>query len=226
MQKNNLPITAVVLIAMGVVGIFSTAWFGGHSLFSGAMSSTMMGGGMMMDRDRMKEMMQGMMSGTLPPGIKPEDLPDPESPGAKVAATYCTQCHNLPSPWMHSAEDWPRIAGRMIARERMMEGGPRMMGIMAPSSQEEEVLLRYLKTHAMKALVPGTVPSPDSPNASLFQQACSRCHALPDPKLHTAAEWPGVVERMRKNMEVMGKPVITDQERDGIVGYLRMNARK
>lgn len=224
MQKNNLLITAVVLIGMGVVGIFSTTWIGGSPSFSRDMS-LMMGGGMM-GRDSMKGMMKEMMSGILPSGIKPEDLPDPESPGAKLTTTYCSQCHNLPSPLMHSAEEWPLVAERMISRERMMDGRPGMMGIKAPSSQEEEVLLEYLKTHALKVLAPGTVPSPDSPNASLFRQACSRCHALPDPKLHTAAEWPGVVERMRKNMEVMGKPVITDQERDGIVGFLRMNARK
>jgi cytochrome c5 len=223
MQKNNLLITAVVLIAMGIVGIFSTTWIGGSPSFSRDMS-LMMGGGMM-GRDQMKEMMQGMMSGMLPPGVKPEDLPDPESPGANLTTTYCTQCHNLPSPLMHSAEEWPPVAGRMISRERMMEGRSGMMGIKAPSSHEEEVLLEYLKTHAMKALAPGSIPSPDSPNAALFQQACSRCHALPDPKLHTAAEWPGVVERMRKNMEIMGKPVMTDQEREGIVGYLNQHAR-
>lgn len=220
MHKNGLLMMALVLIAAGVVGIFSTTWFRGPSSFSGAMAS------MMMDRNQMKEMMQGMMSGTLPSGIQPGDLPDPESPGAKLTTTYCTQCHNLPSPGMHAAEEWSRIVGRMITRERMMEGRSGMMGIMAPSPQEEEVLLEYLKTHAMKALVPGIVPTPNSPNASLFQQGCSLCHALPDPRLHTADEWPGVVERMRKNMEVMGKPVITDQERDGIVAYLRMNARK
>ena len=225
MQKNNLLITAVVLIAMGVVGIFSTTRIGGQFSFTGAMSSMMMGGGMM-GRDSMKGMMQEMMSGILPPGIKPEDLPDRESPGAKLTTTYCSQCHNLPSPLMHSAEEWPPVAGRMIARERMMEGRFGMRGIKAPSSHEEEVLLEYLKSHAMKALAPGTVPTPDSPNASLFQQVCSRCHALPDPKLHTAAEWPGVVERMRKNMEIMGKTTITDQQRDGLLEYLRMNARK
>ncbi|MBI1823411.1 MAG: hypothetical protein HYR80_04785 [Nitrospirae bacterium] len=178
MQKNNLLIIAVVLITMGIVGIFSTTWIGGYSSFSGAMSSMMMGGGMM-GRDSMKGMMQEMMSGTLPPGVKPENLPDPESPGANLTTTYCTQCHNLPSPLMHSAEEWPPVAGRMIARERMMEGNPgMMMEVKAPSSQEEEVLLEYLKSHAMKALAPGMVPSPDSPNAALFLRSCSRSWSI------------------------------------------------
>jgi len=52
-----------VLIVIGVVGISTITRFGGHSLFSGGISS-MMGGGMM-DRDQMKEMMQEMMSGLV-----------------------------------------------------------------------------------------------------------------------------------------------------------------
>lgn len=140
--------------------------------------------------------------------------------------TYCTQCHNLPSPKMHAAEDWPRVAGRMLARERMMAGmRGMMMSVKTPTPQEEEVLLQYLKTHAMRALAPGTVPEPDSPGAALFQQTCSQCHALPDPKQHTASEWPAVVERMRKNMEVMGKPVILDKQRNEIVSYLSRHSR-
>lgn len=64
-------------------------------------------------------MMQQMMGGMLPPGIKSQDLPEPESRGAKLLNTYCSQCHNLPSPRMHTAEDWPRVAGRTLSRERI-----------------------------------------------------------------------------------------------------------
>lgn len=53
------------------------------------------------NRDNM-EMMQDMMSGRLPPGIEPEDLPETDSTGAKLIVRYCTQCHNLPSPSMHT----------------------------------------------------------------------------------------------------------------------------
>lgn len=51
----------------------------------------------MMDQRHMKEMMQQMMGGMLPPGIRPQDLPEPESLGATLLSTYCSQCHNLPS---------------------------------------------------------------------------------------------------------------------------------
>ena len=40
------------------------------------------------------------------------------------------------------------------------------------------------------------------------------------PALHKAEEWPAVLDRMRTNMEAMGKGVITDRERDEITGYL------
>jgi mono/diheme cytochrome c family protein len=62
--------------------------------------------------------------------------------------------------------------------------------------------------------------SPDTPGLALFRRICSQCHVLPDPALHKAEEWPAVVDRMRTNMEAMGKGVITDRERDEITGYL------
>jgi len=180
----------------------------------------------MMDQEHMKEMMQQMMGGMLPPGIRPPDLPEPESPGAKLLSTYCAQCHHLPSPRMHTAADWPRVAGRMLMRERMMAGmRGMMMQVKAPTSQDEEALLQYLKTHALQALIPGAVPAPDSPGAALFQQTCAQCHALPDPKQHAASEWSAVVERMRQNMITMGRREITDREAKEITAYLGLAAR-
>ncbi|MBY0248508.1 MAG: hypothetical protein K2Q17_12655 [Nitrospiraceae bacterium] len=140
----------------------------------------------MMDQGHMKEMMQQMMGGMLPPGIRPQDLPEPESRGAKLLSTYCAQCHHLPSPRMHTAADWPRVAGRMLMRERMMAGmRGMMMQVKAPAPQDEDALLQYLKTHAMHGLFPMAIPEPDSPGA-LFQQTCAQCHALPEPKQHIA----------------------------------------
>ena len=177
----------------------------------------------MMDQGHMKEMMQQMMGGMLPPGIEPQDLPEPESQGAKLLSTYCAQCHNLPSPRMHTAEDWSRVVGRMLMRERMMA---RMRGMMmqvnAPSSPEEEALLQYLAKHSMQALTRGTVPMFNSPGAALFQQTCVQCHALPDPKQHMASEWTAVVKRMQQNMKSMGRREITDREAMEIIVYLEL----
>lgn len=176
MQKNDLLIAAVVLIAVGIVGIFGTTWFGGPSLFSGGMMQ-MMGGGMM-SQGQMKE----MMSGRLPPGIKPEDLPEPDGMGARLLVRYCTQCHNLPSPAMHAAEDWPRVEGRMLARERMManmRGVMGMMAIQAASKEEENGILAYLQQHALKPASIETLGPSDTPGLSLFRQTCSQCPARP-----------------------------------------------
>ncbi len=238
MYSNRLLVTALALIAIGMAGIFITALFRSPHVLSSGMSSEsgmmqMMGGGMM-DQDRMKEMMQEMMSGRLPPGIKPADLPKPDSPGAKLLNRYCTRCHNLPSPLMHTAEEWPDVEGRMIGRMEMMSGmkemmqgmmGRGMMDIQPPSAEEQKALLAYLQRNALRPASVETLGPQDTPGLALFQKTCSQCHALPDPGLHTADEWPGVVERMQKNMEIMGKPVITDQKRDELARYLSQHAR-
>ncbi|MFI5323344.1 MAG: c-type cytochrome [Thermodesulfobacteriota bacterium] len=95
-----------------------------------------------------------------------------------------------------------------------------MMWMKAPSAEEQEIIVAYLKAHSLKPMTPGSLPSPESPGAISFKNTCSQCHALPDPKLHNAEEWSGVVERMRVNMQTMGKPVITEVEKEKIVGYL------
>lgn len=176
-----------------------------------------------MNRDEMKGMMQRMMPGMLPPGIKLENLPEPDSRGAKLLTHYCNQCHTLPSPKMHTAEEWPSVTGRMFARMSMMSG---MMSIENPSSEEQLLIISYLKAHSLKSVSPGMLPSPESKGAILFKETCSQCHAFPDPSLHTAQEWGEVVERMRGNLQAMGRRVITDQEKGEIVAYLSNHTRK
>ena len=176
------------------------------------------------------EMMQDMMSGRLPPGIEPEDLPEPDSTGAKLLVRYCTQCHTLPSPSMHTAQEWPEVTQRMFNRLSWMSGMREewmgMMWMKAPSPNEQKDIVAYLKANSLKPIRPDTIPSPDSPGAISFKNTCSQCHALPDPKLHIAEEWPAVVERMRVNMKIMGKPVITDQEKEKTISYLVNNAKE
>jgi mono/diheme cytochrome c family protein len=116
----------------------------------------------------------------------------------------------------------------MFNRMAMMSGMGGMGGMMrrwmtpirAPASEEQETILAYLQGHALWPANVEALGPPDTPGLALFRQTCSQCHALPDPTLHTADEWPVVVERMRRNMETMGKRVIADRERDQIVGYL------
>lgn len=217
MKKNRRFRKMIGLMTIALAGIISTRVLDvGHER-TVAYGETMARGEM--GRRGMRGMMHEMMHGVLPPGVRPEQLPDPDGQGARLLAVYCDQCHDLPSPKMHTTEDWPRVVGRMLKRARRMSGRG-MMRVEVPTEKEKDLLLDYLKAHAMDGLPPGAVPSPGSPGAALFQQTCAQCHALPDPKQHSPSEWPDVVERMRSNMEAMGKRVITEDEMKEILAYL------
>jgi cytochrome c5 len=228
MEKDRVLVIALMFLAVGTAGVSITSWFGGvrtwdRGWFPEATLMPMMGWGM--HEPRMGAMMQEMMSGRLPPGIAPETLPESESLGARLLARYCTQCHNLPAPAMHTAEEWPAVEARMFNRMAMMWGRGGMMGwrmrvLRAPTDQEQDVMLDYLQEHALQPANAEALGPPDAPGLALFRRTCSQCHALPDPTLHTADEWPVVVDRMRKNMRVMGRRMITEQERDEIASYL------
>lgn len=161
----------------------------------------------------------------LPPAVQPQELPNPDSPGAKLMEQYCSACHGIPSPASHAAEDWIPTVRRMFLRMEhmsqmggmhgMMGGGrrPMMSGPVAvPSASEQEQISSYLQAHAMKSISPNGLRSPSDPAAALFVRTCSRCHALPDPAQHPGAKWPQVVERMRGNMRKMNVTGINDEQ--------------
>ena len=79
----------------------------------------------------------------------------------------------------------------------------------APGQEETKLLVAYLRRHGQKALDPARYPEVNSPAGEAFRRACGQCHALPDPRRHTAAEWPAVVGRMQQNMEWMNRVVGT-----------------
>ena len=153
-----------------------------------------------------------MLERILPPAIAPQELPQPESPGARLVARYCVQCHNLPNPAMHSAARWPSVVNRMVFR---MEGhgnmgtlmADMMAGVEAPGAAERRALLAYLRKNGQRPLDPARYPEAYKPSGEAFRLACSQCHVLPDPKRHTAAEWPLVVARMERNMQWMNRVV-------------------
>lgn len=144
MRRNRTLIIGVALFLAGATGLMS--------LYSPPMSMAgMMGGGMMMGRDGMKGMMKEMMGAQLPPGIDPRDLPEATSNGARLLGQYCIQCHEMPGPGMHTAEEWPRVVDRMNQRMQMISGRNmmRMMhDIKAPSDNELQSLVAYLQKHA------------------------------------------------------------------------------
>jgi hypothetical protein len=160
-----------------------------------------------------------MLERILPPTFEARQLPEPASPGAALTQRYCVQCHNLPNPAMHHAEKWPAIVDRMVVR---MEGrgnmgklmAEMMAGVKAPAAEETRALTAYLQKHAQTPLDPKRYPEAYRPSGEAFRLACNQCHVLPDPKRHTAAEWPSVVARMQENMKWMNV-VVGTQPIDG-----------
>ncbi len=151
-----------------------------------------------------------MLERILPPTFEAGQLPEPRSRGAELALRYCVQCHNLPNPAMHHAAKWPSIVERMVLRMRGRGNMGTLMadlmaGVQAPD--EARTLVRYLRKHAQKPLDPARYPDVNASSGEAFRLACNQCHTLPDPKRHTAAEWPGVVTRMQENMAWMNRVV-------------------
>jgi mono/diheme cytochrome c family protein len=179
-----------------------------------------------------------MLERILPPTFDASALPEPESAGARLTRRYCVQCHNLPNPAMHHAAKWPTIVERMVKRMRgsgnmgpLMED--MMAGVEAPSDAAQRTLVAYLRRHSQKPLDPARYPDVAEPGAEPFRLACSQCHVLPDPRRHTAREWPAVVARMQKNMQWMNRVVGSQPDPDepqlrveAIVDFLQKHARR
>ena len=148
----------------------------------------------------------------IPPGFEARMLPEPQSEGARLNRRYCVQCHNLANPAMHVRRQWPAVIERMVVRMRGQGNMGKLMhemmaGVEAPSADETKVLVDYMRKHAMRPIDPKKLPEVNGAAAESFRVACSQCHALPDPAMHTAKEWPRVVARMQTNMEWMNRVV-------------------
>jgi cytochrome c5 len=155
-----------------------------------------------------------------PPGVTPADLPEPNSQGAQLEARFCAQCHNLPAPSMHSATDWPGIARRMWLR---MEWLPPTLGVKVPTMAERFAMLDYLNANALRV---SAANLPAGPGRESFELVCSRCHALPDPRVHSPADWPAVFSRMQQNMERMKVAPLTRSQTSDILLYLQSTGRQ
>ena len=177
-----------------------------------------------------------MLARILPPAIEARDLPQPASEGARLTARYCVQCHHLVNPAMHTAERWKPVVDRMVWR---MRGNGNLGGLMkemmahvqAPTISEVETLTRYLQRHGQEE-IDANHPALSTRAGEAFAIACSQCHALPDPRRHSAREWPGVVQRMKRHMEwtniVVGPPelkTIPELKTEEILGVLQKYAR-
>lgn len=149
-----------------------------------------------------------------PPGIAPADLPDPDSHGAQLVTKYCTRCHALPAPAMHSVTDWPRTLRRMWLRADRVASS---FGVPVPTTAERVTLVRYMTDNA---LVVSRATLPKGPGRDVFASTCSQCHELPDPTQHSAADWPSVVMRMGQHREAMLGQSLLREDFEKIVLYL------
>jgi cytochrome c5 len=149
------------------------------------------------------------------PGVNPDSLPDAKGAGAKVLVQYCTQCHALPSPAAHGAQDWPFVTRQMWLFIDQMRGE---LGVQSPSTVERVQLLNYLQANALQ--VAASLPA--GAGKETFQATCARCHVLPDPRRHSPVDWPNVVMRMERNMERFRLSGVTHGMAEQIVGYLQM----
>lgn len=155
-----------------------------------------------------------------PPGVAAGDLPDPQSRGAQLVIQYCSQCHSLPTPTMHSATDWPSVARRMWLRMEML---PSSLGVQVPTPADRFTILTYLLSNSLK--VSGSVLPPGK-GRDEFAIVCSQCHAVPDPRVHSPQDWPAVYSRMERNMERMGVRPPTATQTGDILLYLQAQAQR
>lgn len=170
-------------------------------------------------------------------GLPPAQLPSPASRGAHLVQQYCSQCHGIPSPLSHSSADWELTLRRMQLRmerghhmygmggmmRRGMGGG---MGVAVPTAEEQHSILAYLQSHALRTIAPDSLPQAGEATSATFARVCGRCHALPSPRQHSAADWPAVVARMRANMRLFGVDTISDETSSDITRYLQRAAQE
>lgn len=150
----------------------------------------------------------------LPPPTDPAAIPEPGSEGARLVERYCTACHAVPTPRIHSATDWPRVARRMWLR---IDGLPEAFDVPRPTGAERTVMLRYLIGNALR--VSGAA-LPSGEGRTEFLALCGRCHELPDPRAHAPEDWLAVVTRMEQRMNSMLGSTLTASQQGAVARYL------
>lgn len=198
-KKNNSILVGIVVLGIGFIGI---------TLLPAS-------------RHPMTGMMQYLTHSQMPRGIAFSTLPEANSVEAKLLSKYCTQCHDLPAPGMHTKGEWPVVMHRMTQYMDTMH----VFHNIKPSYEELKAIQSYLEQHAQIAIDPAQYPDLNSPAGTAFTNTCNQCHMLPEPKQHTKTEWPFVVKRMLKNMKMMGKNIPDPDQVEMITGYLEKHAK-
>lgn len=164
-----------------------------------------------------------MGRGNMPQGILPTLLPNNTSEGAQALIENCGQCHGLPAPGLHTADEWPAVVQRM---KMHISWSKKWMQINVPDEQELNTITVYLQKHAQTQIDTTVHTDLDSETGKVFSEVCAQCHVLPDPSQHTAIQWPSVVERMLGYMNVQNKEVPSEQDSQMIIEYLQSSTDK
>ncbi|MGC2047714.1 MAG: hypothetical protein WA635_03795 [Gallionella sp.] len=160
---------------------------------------------------------KGVKRIAIPFGLTADNLPDPQSKGAALLALYCGQCHNLPSPKMHSSDDWPMRFEKMMDHALLMAGTSPKIKI--PADKEKKEIVSYLKKNGFRAL-PAKSPLRGEPQAFNVMWFCSVCHAMPDPDQFPSKEWEKIVDRMNSYRKKQGREEMNNSDRKEVIDFL------
>ncbi|MDO8262860.1 MAG: hypothetical protein Q7T21_06510 [Gallionella sp.] len=153
----------------------------------------------------------------LPFGLSANQLPDPQTKGAALFASYCSQCHNLPSPRMHSTGDWPMRFEKMMDHALLMAGTSPAFKI--PADKEKTEIVSYLEKNGFREL-PANSPLRGEPQVFNIIWFCSVCHAVPDPDQFPAKEWGKIVDRMNSYRKKQGRDEMNNTDRKAVMNFL------
>jgi len=160
---------------------------------------------------------KGIKRVVIPGGLTADQLPDPQSKGAALLASYCGQCHNLPSPKMHSTGDWPMRFEKMMDHAMLMAGTSPDVRI--PVDKEKKELVSYLEKNGFRGL-PANSLLRGEPQAFSVMWFCSVCHAMPDPDQFPAKEWGKIVDRMNSYRKKQGREEMSNSDRKEVINFL------
>ena len=153
----------------------------------------------------------------IPFGLTADQLPDPQSKGAALFVSYCSQCHNLPNTKMHSTGDWPMMFERMMDHAKLMAGSS--SAVRMPADKEKKEIVSYLEKNGFRGL-PANSPLRGEPQLFNVIWFCSVCHAIPDPDQFPAKEWGKIVDRMNSYRKMQGRDEMSNSDRKRILNFL------
>lgn len=66
----------------------------------------------------------------------------------------------------------------------------------------------------------------DSVDYHRFMHRCGACHTAPDPSLHTATEWPDVIQRMKATMRKAGLLPMDTSDESAVLDFVLRRSKR